>query len=247
MSKGPSCVLFPVPGVLVAHVLFDAVRVVQPDELRAGWRFEMVRYAQAVARFHLTVGRQSRSGVSEVPTTVVVDYDPDWPVAFERLRAHVWPAVHDLAVAIEHVGSTSVPGLAAKPIVDMSIVVPSDVEVPMVIERLATLGYVHMGNLGIGGREAFKNNPSGLPAHHLYLSPQGSLGLENPLAVRDYLRTHPETAQAYGDLKKKLASQFPHDIDSYIDGKTDLILGILQQQGFSSERLAVIERANRKT
>ncbi len=63
--------------------------------------------------------------------------------------------------------------------------------------------------------------------------------------MRDYLRTHAETAQAYGDLKKKLASQFPHDIDSYIDGKTDLILGILQQQGFSSERLAMIERANR--
>ena len=110
--------------------------------------------------------------------------------------------------------------------------VPSAIEVPVVIGRLAALGYVHMGNRGIDGREAFKNNPSGLPPHHLYLCPQGSLGLENPLALRDYLRAHPETAQAYGDLKKRLASQFPHDIDSYIDGKTDLILGILQQQRY---------------
>jgi len=182
-----------------------------------------------------------------VQTITVVDYDPNWPVAFERLRTHYWPSVCDLAVAIEHVGSTSVPGLAAKPIIDMSIVASSDVEVPLVIERLAAQGLVHIGDLGIEGREAFKYRgpPRGLPPHHLYLCPQGSLGLENPLAVRDYLRAHPETAEVYGDLKKDLASQFPNDIDSYVAGKTELILWILQQQGFSAESLARVDRANR--
>ncbi len=159
-------------------------------------------------------------------TVVVVDYDPTWPDIFEQLRARVWPVVSDIALTIEHVGSTAVPGLAAKPIIDMTVVVPSAREVPLAIARLATLGYEHRGDLGIEGREAF-TRPEDLPAHNLYLSAPGSLGLQNQLAVRDYLRTHPATAQAYGELKKRLAQQFPHDIISYIDGKTDLLLSIL--------------------
>ncbi len=178
-------------------------------------------------------------------TVVVVDYDPTWPDIFEQLRARVWPVVSDIALTIEHVGSTAVPGLAAKPIIDMTVVVPSAREVPLAIARLATLGYEHRGDLGIEGREAF-TRPEDLPAHNLYLSAPGSLGLQNQLAVPDYLRTHPATAQAYGELKKRLAQQFPHDIISYIDGKTDLLLSILREQGLSGERLAAIEAANRK-
>jgi GrpB-like predicted nucleotidyltransferase (UPF0157 family) len=172
-------------------------------------------------------------------TIVVVDYDPVWPAIFEQLRSRVWPVVGDIAVMIEHVGSTSVPGLAAKPIIDMTIVVPSVHEVPLAIERLATLGYRHRGDLGIEGREAF-TRPEGLPTHNLYLSAPGSLGLQNQLAVRDYLRAHPAMAQAYGELKKHLAQAFPSDIDSYVAGKTDLLLGILREQGLSEERLAAI-------
>lgn len=178
-------------------------------------------------------------------TIVVVDYDPGWPEVFEQLRARLRPVVSDFALAVEHMGSTSVPGLAAKPIIDISVVVSAEVDVSVAIERLVTLGYVHRGNLGIEGREAF-HNPPGLPQHHLYVCPRGSLGLINPLAVRDYLRTHPETAQAYGDLKKKLASEFPDDIESYVDGKTDLILQILRDVGFWPDQLEAIERANRK-
>jgi len=178
-------------------------------------------------------------------TIVVVDYDPMWSDTFEQLRARVWPVVGDIADTIEHVGSTSVPGLASKPIIDMTIVVPSVHDVPLAIKRLATLGYEHRGDLGIEGRKAF-TRPEGLPAHNLYLSAPGSLGLQNQLAVRDYLRVHPETARAYGELKKQLAQQFPHDIDSYVAGKTDLLLGILRAQGLSPERLVAIEAANRK-
>ena len=179
-------------------------------------------------------------------TIEVVDYDPRWPEVFERLRSEVWPVVRDVAVSVEHVGSTSVPGLAAKPIIDVSVVVPTYAEIPLVIERLATLGYGHRGNLGVEGREAFAS-PDRLPIHHLYVCPRDSLGLANQLAVRDHLRTHPETAKEYGDLKKRLAMQFLHDIDSYIDGKTDLILKILRTADFPRTQLEAIERANRKT
>jgi GrpB-like predicted nucleotidyltransferase (UPF0157 family) len=184
-------------------------------------------------------------GSMTMRTVVVVDYDSAWPELFQQLRMPVWSVVQDVAVSIEHVGSTAVPGLAAKPIIDMSVIVASEREVPVAIARLATLGYVHLGNLGIEGREAFRRS-DGSPPHNLYVCPQCSLGLENQLAVRDYLRTHPETARVYGELKTRLAREFPHDIDSYVAGKTDLILGILREQGLAVERLEAIERANRK-
>ncbi|MEO8602674.1 MAG: GrpB family protein [bacterium] len=176
---------------------------------------------------------------------VVVDYDPAWPAVFEQLRARLRPALSDPAWRIEHVGSTSVPGLAAKPVIDLSVVVPAANALPPVIERLAGLDYIHLGELGVEGREAFRCTAD-LPAHNLYACPQGSLGLVNQLAVRDYLRAHAETAQAYAALKRRLAEQFPHDIDSYVDGKTDLLLDILTRAGIDAGRLAAIERANRK-
>jgi GrpB-like predicted nucleotidyltransferase (UPF0157 family) len=178
-------------------------------------------------------------------SVVVVDYDEGWPEAFERVRSRVWPAVSDVALAVEHVGSTSVPGLAAKPIIDVSVVVRGEDDVAVGIERLAGLGYVHRGNLGIEGREAF-NSPEGLPAHNLYLCPRDNPALANHLAVRDYLRTHSDVAKEYGDLKKRLAVEHRTDIDSYIDGKTDMLLGILRAVGMALEEVEAIERANRK-
>src|SRR5438093_12811712 len=99
---------------------------------------------------------------------IVVEYDPAWPATFDDLRARVWTVVGDLALAIEHMGSTSVPGLAAKPIIDMTVVLPSADDVPQAIERLATLGYVHRGNLGIEGREVFRSRVE-FPGHDRYV------------------------------------------------------------------------------
>lgn len=177
---------------------------------------------------------------------VVVDYDPQWAEVFEALRDRIWGVVGDFAISVEHVGSTSVPGLPAKPVIDMSVVVAGDIDVARAIAQLATLGYRHVGNLGIEGREAFKN-PDGLPRHHLYVCPQGSLGLRNHLAFRDYLRSHPDEVKTYGELKKSLALQHPHDIDAYIDGKTDFIVGILSKMGITSEDLNSIATANRQS
>jgi GrpB-like predicted nucleotidyltransferase (UPF0157 family) len=176
---------------------------------------------------------------------VVVDYDSRWPEAFTRVHSTVWPAVSDVALSVEHVGSTAVPGLAAKPIIDITVVVRAESDVPAAIQRLATLGYGHQGNLGIEGREAF-SSPAALPPHNLYLCPRQSPGLANHLAVRDYLRAHPELAREYGELKKRLARQFPHDIDGYVDGKTDFLLRIVRAAGLPAAGLAAIEGANRK-
>jgi GrpB-like predicted nucleotidyltransferase (UPF0157 family) len=177
-------------------------------------------------------------------TVVVVDYDPHWPAQFDELRAFVWPAVADVALTIEHIGSTSVPGLAAKPIIDMTVVVASRNEVPLVTERLASLGYQHLGQLGIEDRDAFRQ-PTRLPHHHLYVCPKETIGIVNPLAVRDYLRAHPAAARAYGELKKQLAREFPNDVDSYTIGKTDMLLDILRDAGLTPAQLGSIEHMNR--
>jgi len=174
----------------------------------------------------------------------VVAYDPTWPQIFERLKAPIWEAVQGMAESVEHVGSTSVPGLAAKPIIDMDIIVPTRADVPPVIERLASLGYVHVGDLGIEDREAFQN-PSGSPRHHLYVCVRSAMALENHLRVRDHLRSHPEEAKLYGELKMRLADQYRHDLERYVVGKTDFIVGILAKAGGSETLLHTVRRANR--
>lgn len=179
-------------------------------------------------------------------TIVVLEYDPRWPLFFEQIRALLWPAVQDVATAIEHVGSTSVPGLAAKPIIDIDIIIPPHQDLQPMITKLEPLGYTHLGTLGIAGRDAFRQK-NDLPKHNLYVCPADSVGVRNHLAVRDYLRTHPEAVQAYSELKFGLASKFTNDINRYVDGKTDFILSILRQSSLSKEDLDVIEQGNRIT
>jgi GrpB-like predicted nucleotidyltransferase (UPF0157 family) len=146
-------------------------------------------------------------------------------------------------MGLEHVGSTSVPGLRAKPIVDACIVVASRRDIPHVVKALAKVGYAHRGDLGVPDREVF-GPPAALPKHHLYASHRGSLSLKNQLGLRDYLRVQPEAAREYGDLKEHLARTFPEDIDSYIAGKTEFILGILRTIGFTDEEIAAIRALN---
>ena len=173
----------------------------------------------------------------------VVPYDPGWPARFEQLRAMLAPALGDVAVAIEHVGSTSVPGLAAKPVIDIDVIVASPAEVPEAIARLGTLGYRHLGDLGIAGREAFRR-PPGLPAHNLYVCPQGIESLRNHLTIRDHLRSHPESREAYGALKTRLATEVDW-IDDYVERKSALLLGILEAEGFDPDAIERIRAANR--
>jgi GrpB-like predicted nucleotidyltransferase (UPF0157 family) len=128
-------------------------------------------------------------------------------------------------------------------VIDACIVVASREDVPVCIERLANVGYIHRGNRGVPEREAFRQ-PDNFPKHHLYLSPRDSLSLKNHLGLRDYLRSHPEGAREYGELKASLARRFPEDMDSYIVGKTDFVLRILGEIGLSETELAAIRGVN---
>ncbi len=171
---------------------------------------------------------------------LVVDYDPNWPIIFAELSRVIAECLGELASAIEHVGSTSVPGLAAKPIVDFDVVVESRRAVLESIGRLARLGYIHQGDLGVPGREAFRHGGDeevprdGLgrkwPTHNLYVCSQDSEALAEHLAFRDFMRQNPKEATAYAELKRGLAKQFPHDMDAYVEGKTDFVKGILRRQ-----------------
>jgi GrpB-like predicted nucleotidyltransferase (UPF0157 family) len=165
-----------------------------------------------------------------VPDPVVVaDYDPRWPARFAELRDRLAAAVGPLAVGIEHVGSTAVPGLAAKPIIDLDVVVATPGDLPAVAERLRPLGYRHEGDLGVPGRDAFAA-PPGSPPHHLYVCPLGSPALARHLALRDLLRADPEAAAAYADLKRTLAARFRHDRAAYTDAKTPFIDALLARR-----------------
>lgn len=187
-------------------------------------------------------------------TIVVVDYDPKWQAEFEALKAVLLTVLDGHILAIEHVGSTSIIGLKAKPIIDLDVIIDAKGQkLPYVIQQLATLGYQHVGDLGITGREAFKRTDEKTPkdgsaktwmAHHLYVCPEGSIGLNNHLKFRDYLRAHPKTVEAYGALKQRLAKQFPHDIDAYVTGKSDFILEILQKTGVQQSTIKQIRKEN---
>jgi GrpB-like predicted nucleotidyltransferase (UPF0157 family) len=158
---------------------------------------------------------------------IIEDYDPGWPEHFKALRARIGAVLGPLAATIEHVGSTAVPGLAAKPIIDIDVLLFSDGDVQLAIERLATLGYEHQGNLGIPGREAFRAPTSEFP-HHLYVC-SDSREYDRHITFRDHLRGHPEDARAYELLKRSLANRYGSDRDGYTQAKTEFIWAILRR------------------
>lgn len=157
----------------------------------------------------------------------VVDYDPAWPALFAQIAARVEAAFSSSPlICIEHVGSTFVPGLPAKPVIDIDVVIPSRPALPDAIARLATLGYTHQGDLGISSREAFRS-PAGSTPHNLYVCAEDSPELHRHLAFRDYLRAHPDDAECYGENKRGLAARHASDIDGYVNGKTEFVQGVL--------------------
>lgn len=160
----------------------------------------------------------------------IVPYSKAWPATFQALRARVEPALGALCRQIEHVGSTAVPGLPAKPVIDIDVTIVSDDQLRDVIERLAAIGYEYEGDKGVPGRYAF-GSPPGLPDHHLYVCAEDNPELHRHLLFRDYLRRHPEEAAAYGELKQRLAKENPADRDVYTDGKTDWIERALRLAG----------------
>jgi GrpB-like predicted nucleotidyltransferase (UPF0157 family) len=136
--------------------------------------------------------------------------------------------IQDVALRIDHVGSTSVPGLAAKSIIDMDIVVASENEVHPVIERLARAGYQWRGDLGVAGREAFGlETDEGLPPHHLYLVVENSRAHLDHWLLRDLLWADGEARERYAALKRQNVKLAAGDIDVYVAAKAALVAELL--------------------
>ncbi len=159
---------------------------------------------------------------------VVSDYNPQWPSWFEQLRDRLWPVVAANASRFDHVGSTSVPGLAAKPIIDMDIVVRSPEEVGAVIERLESVGYRWLGDLGVVGREAFAPPPGRRsPRHHLYVVVENNKAHLDHWLLRDLLREDPSARQSYAALKRRNRDLADGDMDFYVAAKAALVAELL--------------------
>lgn len=163
---------------------------------------------------------------------VIVAYDPRWPTVFEELRDRAAAVLGTLALRIEHVGSTSVPGIPAKPIIDLDVVIADRADLPAVVRLLAGLGYVHVGDQGITGREAF-TAPADLPRHHLYVCSANAEELRKHLAFRDFLRSHADVAQQYGALKIALALRYADDRAGYTEAKTGFVAEVLRMASVS--------------
>ena len=160
----------------------------------------------------------------QTATVVVLPYDKEWASDFRKIKAELEDAIGDLIVSIEHVGSTSVTGMSAKPCIDLDVVIADASRLPAVISGLEAIGYIHEGDLGVKGREAFKyTNKPHLQNHHLYVCPRDSEELHRHLTFRDYLKTHPEAVAAYSRVKETAARLYPDSIDEYMAYKSPCI------------------------
>ena len=163
---------------------------------------------------------------------VVLPYDEQWKQDFLKIRAELSNILGQLTIGIEHVGSTSVYGLSAKPIIDIDVVIKDYTVLEDVVSALGKIGYRHEGNLGIVGREAFKyDGKEHLKKHHLYVCPEDSTELKRHIAFRDHLRTHPDAVREYIHIKEEGAKQYPNDIERYIEHKSPFIEKIYAKIG----------------
>ncbi|HSB66638.1 MAG TPA: GrpB family protein [Anaerolineales bacterium] len=157
----------------------------------------------------------------------LVPYAPEWKLYFEREKAALQEALGSRVLDIQHVGSTSIPGMIAKPIVDIAIAVVDFEEARECVPLVEELGYEYKGEFGIPRRHYFvKGDPR---LFHLHMSEMIGLEWQNTLLFRDYLRHHPAVAEEYALLKQQLAEKYPQDREAYLNGKTDFIEHVLNQ------------------
>lgn len=184
---------------------------------------------------------------------LIKDYTPEWARQFELLRKVYVEHLGEKIMAVEHVGSTAVPGLCAKPVIDIDMVINDQSVLAEIIPLLAALGYEYKGEVGIPDRFVFRPNDTSLPKdgsgsvwpkHHLYACIAGSAALRNHLLLRAALRADPALTTAYGQLKRKLAKSAAN-MDEYVMGKTSFITQLLAAQGMSPAELSAIAEQNK--
>jgi len=172
-----------------------------------------------------SVGMQVGAGITVVP------YDPMWPEEFARVRTELLSALASAVLSVDHVGSTSVPGLDAKPIIDILVSVPSLEESLTLAPTLGRLGFEYRRRDELPDRHYFPRTVGGLRRHHVSLAEPGSWHHRNSLTFRDALRRDADLARRYGELKRRLASEVGSRRLEYQNGKTDFILGVLRTEG----------------
>lgn len=175
-------------------------------------------------------------------TVKVSDYNSEWSNWYSEIKDSIWPRICEVALGMEHVGSTSIEGLSAKPIIDIDIIIGSQHFFNEVKQVLEALGYEHKGDLGIPQREVFHHHDAKHP-HHLYVCTADSLALKNHLAVRNMLRQHHDLVELYGEIKQNASSKAA-DGDEYCKMKTNFLIEVLKASGFSQDELNAVREVN---
>ena len=172
---------------------------------------------------------------------IIVDYNPQWPSMYEQEKARIQDAIGEYLIDIQHVGSTSILGLSAKPIIDIMAVIRHISLVEQCVKPLEALDYAYKGENGIPGRHYFRK-PSDITTMprlvHLHIVEKGHEQWAMMQLFREYLRLHPESAQQYDVLKRELAAKFGSDRVGYTDAKEPFVRSII--------RASVIEAMNEK-
>jgi GrpB-like predicted nucleotidyltransferase (UPF0157 family) len=169
------------------------------------------------------------AAVGEPPRTyrevVVADYDPEWPKLFERTAADIRAALGDAVLQLDHVGSTSVPGLAAKPLIDINLVVADTTDEDAYVPKLEPLGYV----LRVREPDWYEHRllRGQDPPVNLHVFNPGCEEVERMRVLRDWLRTHDDDRELYQRTKRELAQQEWKYVQNYADAKTEVIQQIL--------------------
>ncbi len=182
-------------------------------------------------------------------------HDPNWTSTFATIRQVLQDALANTGITcdIQHVGSTAIPGLVAKPVLDIDIIIEDRELLPPVAAVLETLGYISKGDQGIPGRWTFRQSSFYTPFsthgkpwmnHHLYVCTAGSLALKNHLLFRDALLASTELVEAYSTLKQSLVSDPSMSREKYTRLKTDFILSVLASKGMDAAALQEIRDAN---
>ncbi|RMG93342.1 MAG: GrpB family protein [Chloroflexi bacterium] len=160
---------------------------------------------------------------------VLVPHNPAWRIAYEAEAASITAVFRPILHAIHHIGSTAVASIMAKPIIDILVEVTDIGAVDEYNQAMTTLGYIAKGENGIPGRRYFRKGSDTYHTHHIHIFQVGHPEIARHLDFRDYLITHPETAQAYNDLKVRLAHQFRDSPPDYTNAKGDFIEAVIRQ------------------
>jgi len=153
----------------------------------------------------------------------VVPYNSDWPTMFKQEAEQITAIFGNEVISVQHIGSTSIPGIAAKPIIDILVEVQDIQRIDLFDAVMIKQGYLPKGDFGLAGRRFIIKGDELYRTHHIHMFATGHYRLEEHVIFRDYMIAHPKIAQKYGQLKLQLAKRYPYDSDGYMAGKEGLI------------------------